>query len=222
MEGYTPLVSRLLVVPSAPPEPVVHQCARLRVSLSHCSIHPSFSLNVLHTPRAAATLPPLSGLTRVLGSCPCAAEHHGRETLSLPDRSPDCSPTCPLTLHWFSYHIPWPFALSCSPSTSVRPSLSDSSISFQLVTWHRLKKRDAGTSLTCQQLRLCTSKAGNKGSIPSWGTKIPHATRHSQKMLRKQMQPKLSWAPFIPASCWTPPSLPFLDLPQLQLNFCSS
>ena len=30
-------------------------------------------------------------------------------------------------------------------------------------------------------LRLCTSKAGGVGSIPGWGTKIPHAAWYSQK-----------------------------------------
>ena len=30
-------------------------------------------------------------------------------------------------------------------------------------------------------LRLCASNAGGVGSIPGGGTKIPHATEHSQK-----------------------------------------
>ena len=38
-----------------------------------------------------------------------------------------------------------------------------------------------GTSWAVQWLRLCTSIAGGLGSIPGWGTKIPHATRCSQK-----------------------------------------
>ena len=32
-----------------------------------------------------------------------------------------------------------------------------------------------GTSLAVQWLRLCTSTAGGSGSIPGWGTRIPHA-----------------------------------------------
>ena len=32
-----------------------------------------------------------------------------------------------------------------------------------------------GTSLAVQWLRLCTSSAAGAGSIPGWGTKIPHA-----------------------------------------------
>ena len=31
------------------------------------------------------------------------------------------------------------------------------------------------------RLRLCTSKAAGVGSIPGWGTKIPHAAWYSQK-----------------------------------------
>ena len=37
-----------------------------------------------------------------------------------------------------------------------------------------------------QQLRLCASTAGDKGSIPGQGTKIPHAVWHSQKMKKKK------------------------------------
>ena len=32
-----------------------------------------------------------------------------------------------------------------------------------------------GTSLVVQRLRLHASNAGGVGSIPGWGTKIPHA-----------------------------------------------
>ena len=35
-----------------------------------------------------------------------------------------------------------------------------------------------GTSLAVQWLRLCGSNAGAMGSIPGWGTKIPHAVQH--------------------------------------------
>ena len=40
------------------------------------------------------------------------------------------------------------------------------------------------TSLTVQWLRLCVSTAGGMGLIPSWGTKIPHASRCGQKELK--------------------------------------
>ena len=42
-----------------------------------------------------------------------------------------------------------------------------------------IKETDA--FLAVQRLRLCTSNAGALGSIPGWGTKIPHAIWYSQK-----------------------------------------
>ena len=39
-----------------------------------------------------------------------------------------------------------------------------------------------GTSLAAQWLRLHAYPAGGLGSIPGQGTKIPHATQHSQKI----------------------------------------
>ena len=41
-----------------------------------------------------------------------------------------------------------------------------------------------GTSLAVQWLRLCTSNAGGAGSIPSQGTKIPHAVQCDQKQIK--------------------------------------
>ena len=38
-----------------------------------------------------------------------------------------------------------------------------------------------GTSLVVQWLRLYASTAGSTGSVPGWGTKIPHAARWGQK-----------------------------------------
>ena len=38
-----------------------------------------------------------------------------------------------------------------------------------------------GTSLAVQCLRICTSTAGGTGSIPGWGTKVPHAVWCGQK-----------------------------------------
>ena len=37
-----------------------------------------------------------------------------------------------------------------------------------------------GISLVVQWLRLCASNAGDVGSIPAGGTKIPYATGHDQ------------------------------------------
>ena len=36
--------------------------------------------------------------------------------------------------------------------------------------------------LVVQQLRFCASTAEGSGSIPGWGTKIPHAEWFSQKV----------------------------------------
>ena len=44
-----------------------------------------------------------------------------------------------------------------------------------------LKNMFFGTSLEVQWLGLCTSTAGGTGSIPGWGTMIPHAVRCVQK-----------------------------------------
>ena len=33
----------------------------------------------------------------------------------------------------------------------------------------------SGTSLAVQWLSFCASTAGGVGSVPGWGTKIPHA-----------------------------------------------
>ena len=44
-----------------------------------------------------------------------------------------------------------------------------------------IKHTEMGTSLEVQWLGLCVSTAGDLGLIPGWGTRIPQATRHSQK-----------------------------------------
>ena len=44
-----------------------------------------------------------------------------------------------------------------------------------------------GTSLVVQWLRICASTAGGMGSIPGWGTKIPHAAQSSQKQTKKKI-----------------------------------
>ena len=43
-------------------------------------------------------------------------------------------------------------------------------------------KKAEGTSLGVKGLRLCASNAGDAGSIPGRGTKIPHATQQYQKI----------------------------------------
>ena len=44
----------------------------------------------------------------------------------------------------------------------------------KIITLHKIPLE---TSLVVQWLRLCPSTAGGTGSIPGWGTKIPHATQ---------------------------------------------
>ena len=41
---------------------------------------------------------------------------------------------------------------------------------------------NSGTSLVVQKLRLCPSSARGVGSTPGWGTEIPRAVCHGQKM----------------------------------------
>ena len=48
-----------------------------------------------------------------------------------------------------------------------------------------------GSLLGVQRLRLCASTAGGMGSIPGWGTKIPHAAQHCQKIKRKKKKHRL-------------------------------
>ena len=54
----------------------------------------------------------------------------------------------------------------------------------------RKKKKklyEGGTSLVVQWLRLRTSTAGASGSIPGWGTKIPHAAWYGQQNKTKKL-----------------------------------
>ena len=53
-------------------------------------------------------------------------------------------------------------------------------------TAKKKKKSGIGNSLAVQWLRLHTSSAGGAGLIPGQGTRIPHATRHSQKVRKKE------------------------------------
>ena len=46
------------------------------------------------------------------------------------------------------------------------------------------QRDNSGTSLMVQWLGLRASTAGGTGSIPGQGTKIPHAARHGQKILK--------------------------------------
>ena len=57
-----------------------------------------------------------------------------------------------------------------------------------MLNFKRIKEKDSlGISLVVQWLRLHTFNAGATGSIPSRGTKVPHASWHSQKIKRPQI-----------------------------------
>ena len=49
--------------------------------------------------------------------------------------------------------------------------------------WFTLR---AGTSLVVRWLGLHASNEGAEGSIPGWGTKIPHAAQHKWKQINKK------------------------------------
>ena len=51
------------------------------------------------------------------------------------------------------------------------------------------RKERAGTSLAVQWLRLYTPNAQGMGSIPGWGTRVPHAAWCGQKREGWQLEP---------------------------------
>ena len=57
---------------------------------------------------------------------------------------------------------------------------------------HKCRKQlninQSGTSLRVQWLRLHTCTAGDMGSIPGWGTKIPYAEQSDQKKKKKKLK----------------------------------
>ena len=57
----------------------------------------------------------------------------------------------------------------------------------------KIKKTAKGTSLVVQWLGLWASSTGGMGSIPGWGTKIPHAAQLSQKKKKKKTANKECW-----------------------------
>ena len=54
-------------------------------------------------------------------------------------------------------------------------------LTFVFLLFPRALKSGPGTSLAVQWLRLYASNAGDAGSIPGWGAKIPHAAWSGQK-----------------------------------------
>ena len=61
----------------------------------------------------------------------------------------------------------------------------------------QVKIKNVGPSLEVQWLRFCASATGDAGSTPGQGTKIPHATQHTQnnKTKQKRMSASLLRAP---------------------------
>ena len=54
-----------------------------------------------------------------------------------------------------------------------------------------LKRFTLGTSLAVLQLRFCASTARDVGSIPDWGTKIPHAMGAAKNFFKKENKKEL-------------------------------
>ena len=50
-----------------------------------------------------------------------------------------------------------------------------------------------GTSLVVQGLKFHTANVGGKGLLPGWGTKIPHAVWHGQKVNYLFIYFRLCW-----------------------------
>ena len=84
-------------------------------------------------------------------------------------------PSCIFTFTWLFlspiFSHTHPSLLLCPlPALLIHPHLA---LTLQTL----LQKLFLGTSLAVHWLRLHASTAGGMGSIPGWGTKIPHATR---------------------------------------------
>ena len=79
--------------------------------------------------------------------------------------------------HW----IPAPLSSSTAlPCVGFITTLQGTFDKRHAQEWQRL-----GTSLVVQWLGLWASTAGGVGLIPGWGTKIPHAAWHDQKLKNK-------------------------------------
>ena len=75
-------------------------------------------------------------------------------------------------------------------SMSKFPSLLDHSHHHLIMLSYVILRKGSGTFLAVPWLRLCTCNAGDVGSIPGWGTKIPHAVRCGQKRKKKRKKKK--------------------------------
>ena len=96
-----------------------------------------------------------------------------------------------MTTHFsiLAWRIPWteePDRLQSMGPQRIRYNVAPNTWLLLVVsrkTTARLSKSDfMGTSLVVQWLKLHDFNAGDMGLIPGWGTKIPHAVRHGQKI----------------------------------------
>ena len=79
---------------------------------------------------------------------------------------------------WDIWKYGWIEATSCQVKSQQQ---KDNTASFHFYEAYKVAKY--GASLAVQWLiRLCISNAGGMGLIPGWGTKIPHAAQHVQKV----------------------------------------
>ena len=69
-----------------------------------------------------------------------------------------------------------------------------SSCLFGVSTLDSQRHQESTWDFPGQWLRLCTPNAGHVGSIPGWGTKIPRASWHCQKMIN-MARTHLRWSP---------------------------
>ena len=58
-------------------------------------------------------------------------------------------------------------------------------------------KKNLGTSLVVQQLRLHASNAGGVAVIPDWGTKFPPAEKHGKKKKKKPLSRAINLLHFL-------------------------
>ena len=68
-----------------------------------------------------------------------------------------------------------------TPSGVQIPASLGQSSTVHVICMRSLLKKERVGLLVVQWLRLCTSNAGDTGSISDQGTKTPHALQHSQK-----------------------------------------
>ena len=106
--------------------------------------------------------------------------------------------TCQCRRHKRRRFDPWvgkiPWRRAWQPTPVFLPGESHGQRSLVGYTpWGR-KESDMSEHLSTQELELCDFTAEGVGSIPGWGTQIPQATRHCQKINKHtQLMSTLFW-----------------------------